>query len=118
MNYDFPNQVSTEEQLEIAKTLWSMNQDNRKYGELENTAGLISESVETYLRFLKSVREVPVIKFENVFEDDGLANADVYYVCLIVSGLVAIIVHDMSNDDWYVSNSKDSGLIKFMTANY
>ncbi len=119
MKYDFINQVSVEEHMLIAHTLWKIYQKTRTYGELENKNGLALEGVECYLRFVKSIREVPIVKFENVFEEDGsLENSDVYHVSFSVSKLVAIVVHDMGSDDWYVSNSGDQDLHEFMLANF
>jgi hypothetical protein len=118
LKHDFTNRISTEEEIKIAETLWENRQMTRKYGEMEGREGIACEAVETYLRFLKSVRSHTIIKFVNVCVDDKIHGADIYYVCLVVPTIVVIIVHEITDRNWYVSNPDGDAVHDYLMENF
>jgi len=119
LNGDFSNQISQEEKVMIARALWEHYIEHRQCGEMESTKGLMKESGEVYIRFLKSMEDTTIVRFGSVFEDDHLQNADVYYVCFQITSHIAIVVHDVhGNEEYYLHNNHNVELNEFMLANY
>lgn len=116
---DFTNQVFTPEHIKIARALWEHYIERRGMGEQENKKGLMKESGETYMRFLKSIMESTVVKFENIFLDDELQNGIVYHVIWEVTWPVAVIVNDhLGSGECYLHNHGDEELNEYLLANF
>lgn len=116
---DFSNQIYTEDQVKIARALWEHYIERRSVGEQESVKGLMKESGEVYMRFLKSIMETTVVKFENVFLGDELQNGIVYHVIWEVTWPVAVIIHDrVGSSECYLQNCDDAELNEYLLANF